>query len=116
MAKAVWSVVLMALASQVMALLVWGHSAYLWVQGIEGLTAAVPLLALGIRYVRNDTRKTRWPPLLPVAGIAASGGIKDLCVAIGAETPTLIVVLLLAAVAWFLCASWIIWRRESPST
>jgi hypothetical protein len=50
--------------------------------------------------------------LLPLAAIAATGAAKDFCVASGADTPAWLVALLLASVAWFLVASWLLWRDE----
>ncbi|HYN07013.1 MAG TPA: hypothetical protein VES67_06460 [Vicinamibacterales bacterium] len=110
-----WAILILALASQVLTLLLAGHAAYLWVQGSQALVAGVALLVVGLRYRRRDPRGSRWPPLLPLAGIALAGGAKDLCVALDAPTPIWLVVLLLGAVASFLWTSWRIWRDESRS-
>jgi hypothetical protein len=50
--------------------------------------------------------------LLPLAAIAATGATKDFWVVTGADTPLWLVALLLASVAWFLIASWLLWRDE----
>ena len=69
------------------------------------------LLAYGLRFRRHDPRVSRWPPLLPLAAIAAAGAPKDFCVASGRETPVWLTALLLASVGWFLVSSWLIWRE-----
>ncbi len=116
MDKVLWTLTVGALLSQALTWMVFGHTAYLWIQGAEALVAAVGLGALGIRYLGRDPRKSRWPPLLPLAAIAATGGVKDFCVALGSSTPAWLVVLLLGAVVWFLGSSWLIWRVEERST
>jgi len=112
---AIWTLVVVALVSQAVALLGFGQRDYLCIQGTEALAASALLLALGVRYRRRDPRRSRWPPLLPLAAIAVAGGTKDLYVALNAPTPTWLIVLLLAAVAWFLGASWAVWRSENDS-
>jgi hypothetical protein len=100
------------IAAQVVALAVWGHTTYLWVQGAEASAATVLFLAFGLRFRRHDLRASRWPPLLPLAAIAATGAAKDFCVASDVDTPAWLAALLLASVVWFLIASWLIWRAE----
>jgi hypothetical protein len=70
------------------------------------------LLAWGLRFRRQDPRVSRWPPLLPLAAIAAAGAPKDFCVASVRETPVWLGALLLASVGWFLVSSWLMWRAE----
>jgi hypothetical protein len=102
--------VVAAVASQVIVLVAWGHVAYLWVQGVEALVGAVFFTAFAIRYRAHDPRPGRWPPLLPLAAIAGSGGVKDLLVALDRPTPVWLVVVLLGSVIWFVISSWLIWR------
>ena len=104
------------IAAQVLALVRGGHAPYLWFQGAEAAVAAVMLLAYGLRFRRHDPRDSRWPPLLPLAAIAAAGAPKDFCVASGRETPVWLAALLLASVGWFLVSSWLIWRAEGRTT
>lgn len=101
-----------ALASQVLALVFWGHSIYLWVQGIEAMIAAVLLAIFAVRFRTRDPRASKWPPLLPSASIAAAGGIKDFYVVTRPETPAWVAVWLLASVGWFVIASLAVWRAE----
>jgi hypothetical protein len=82
------------------------------VQGAEASAAAVLLLVFGLRFRRHDPRASHWPPLLPLAAIAATGAAKDFCVASDADTPAWLAALLLASVVWFLIASWLIGRAE----
>ena len=103
-------VVIAAVASQVIALVVWGHITYLWVQGVEALIAAVAFTAFAIRYRVRDPRPGRWPPLLPLAAIALTGGVKDLLVALDRPTPIWLVALLLGSATWFAISSWFTWR------
>jgi hypothetical protein len=112
LSRFVWVLIAVAIAAQIVALVVWGHTTYLWVQGAAAAVAAVLFLAFGLWFRRHDPRASRWPPLLPLAAIAATGATKDFCVASGADTPTWLVALLLASVAWFLIASWLLWRDE----
>jgi len=110
--RVIWLFIAVGIAAQVLALVLWGHAPYLWVQGAEAAVAAVMLLACGLRFRRHDPRISRWPPLLPLAAIAAAGAPKDFCVASGRETPVWLAALLLASVGWFLVSSWLIWRAE----
>ena len=105
-------IVILALLLQPVALLLWGHVAYLWVQSIEALIAAVLLAIYGIRYWTHDPRGSRWPPLLPLAAIALFGAIKNLYVIARPETPVWAVVCLLASVGWFVVESISVWRAE----
>jgi hypothetical protein len=110
--RVVWSLIAGGIAAQVVALVVSGHTTYLWVQGAEASAATVLLLAFGLQFRRHDPRASRWPPLLPLAAIAATGAAKDFCVASGVDTPAWLAALLLASVVWFLIASWLMWRAE----
>ena len=110
--RVVWSLIAVGIAAQVVALVVSGHTTYLWVQGAEASAAAVLLLSFGLRFRRHDPHASRWPPLLPLAAIAATGAAKDYCVASDVDTPAWLAALLLASVVWFLIASWLIWRAE----
>jgi uncharacterized protein (TIGR04222 family) len=112
MGKAAIGLIVVAVAAQVVVLVGYGHTAYLWVQGGEAAAAVLPLVGYGIAYLRHDPRASRWPPLLPLAAIAGTGAVKDFCVAAGADTPTPVAVLLLASVGWFLVSSWRIWQGE----
>jgi hypothetical protein len=113
--RVVWSLVAVGIAAQVVALVVWGHTTYLWVQGAAASAAAVLLLAFGLRFRRYDPRASRWPPLLPLAAVAATGAAKDFCVASGVDTPAWLAALLLASVVWFLIVSWLMWRAEQQA-
>jgi hypothetical protein len=112
LSRFVWVLIALAIAAQIVALVVWGHTTYLWVQGTAAAVAAVLFLAFGLWFRRHDPRASRWPPLLPLAAIAATGGTKDFWVASGADTPAWLVAGLLASVAWFLIDSWLLWRDE----
>lgn len=102
-----------ALASQVVALVFWGHAIYLWVQGVEAVIAAVLLTIYAVRFRTHDPRASKWPPLLPLAFIAAAGGVKDFYVVTRPETPMWVAVWLLASVGWFVIASFAVWRAET---
>jgi hypothetical protein len=104
--------VVAALASQLIALIIWGHITYLWVQGLEALVAAVAFTVFAVRYRIRDPRPGRWPPLAPIAAIAAAGGAKDLLVALDRPTPVWLVTILLGSVAWFAASSWLIWSAK----
>jgi hypothetical protein len=112
LSRFVWFLITLAIAAQLVALVVWGQTTYLWVQGVAAAVAAVLLLAFGLCFRRHDPRASRWPPLLPLAAIAATGATKDFFVASGADTPAWLVTLLLASVGWFLITSWLLWRSE----
>ena len=108
-------VVVLALVSQALTLLIAGHLAYLWVQGLQAIAASFVLLIVGLRYLRHDPRASRWPPFLPLAAIAMSGGVKDIYVAVGAPTPLWLILILLGAVVWLILESWVILRAEARS-
>lgn len=93
-----------------MTLILWGHITYLWVQGLEALVGAVAFTTFAIRYRTRDPRPSRWPPLPPLAVIAASGGVKDLLVALDRATPGWLVALLVGSTIWFAISSWFTWR------
>ena len=103
---------ILALVLQPVALFLWGHRTYLWVQTVEALIAAVLLTIQGIRYRAHEPRASRWPPLLPLAAIALFGAIKNLYVIGRPETPVWAVVCLLASVGWFVAESIAGWRAE----
>lgn len=107
-----WGIVILALASQVLTLLIAGHAAYLWVQGVQAIATSVGLLIFGLRFLRRDPRASAFPPLLPLAAVAMTGGVKDIYVAVGAATPPWLILVFLVAVGWFFAVSWVIWRRE----
>jgi hypothetical protein len=111
----VWMLVGVALSAQVVALIVWGHSAYLWIQGIEAAFAAVLLVLWRVRFRAHAPRASRWPPLAPLASIAAAGAVKNFCVVTRPKTPVWVTAWFLLSVAWFLIASAFIWRvRARP--
>jgi uncharacterized membrane protein YfcA len=101
-----------AVASLVLSLLLGGFIVYQWVLACEATIASLSLFAAHLHYHRNDTRKSKWPPLLPLSVIGAFGGAKSFYVATGRETPMLVVVILLAAVVWFFVSTCKIWRAE----
>jgi hypothetical protein len=96
--------------SLILSLLLGGFIVYQWVLASEATAASLALFAFSIRYYRRDPRKSKWPPLLPLAVIGASGGAKSFYVATGKDTPLLVIVILLAAVVWFGVSSWKILR------
>ncbi len=91
-------------------LLLGGFVAYQWLLAFEATATSLVLLAFYVRYYRRDTRKSKWPPLLPLGIIGASGAAKSFYVASGKDTPYLVIVVLLAAVIWFAISSWQILR------
>ena len=93
-------------ASLLLSLLLGGFIVYQWVLASEATATSLVLFAFYLRYYRVDTRKSKWPPLLPLAVIGASGGAKSFYVATGKDTPLLVIVVLLAAVLWFILSSW----------
>ncbi len=96
--------------SLVLSLLLGGFIIYQWVLASEATVTSLMLFAFAIRYYRRDTRKSKWPPLLPLAVIGASGGAKSFYVATGKDTPWLVIIMLLAGVVWFAVSSWKIIR------
>ena len=101
--------------SLLLSLLLGGFIVYQWVLAFEATAASLVLLALYFRDYRRNTRKSQWPPLLPLAVIFASGGAKSFYVATGKETPWLVIAILLAAVFWFAVSSWQILRNRRPN-
>ena len=97
--------------SLALSLLLGGFIFYQWVLAFEATAASVALFAFHFRDYHGQTRKSQWPPLLPLAVIFASGGAKSFYVATARETPWLVIAILLAAVVWFAIASWLILRR-----
>lgn len=100
--------------SLLLSLLFGGFIFYQWVLAFEATAASLALLAFYFRDRRRNTRKSQWPPLLPLAVIFASGGAKSFYVATGKETPWLVIIILLAGVVWFAISSWLILRRPQP--
>ena len=100
-------------ASLLLSLIFGSFIVYQWVLAFEATAASLVLLAFAVRYHRRDTRKSKWPPLFPLAVVAAAGGAKSFFVATGAETPLLVIVVLLVGVVWFALASWKILRSGS---
>ncbi len=89
----------------VLSLILGGFIVYQWVLAFEATSASIAILIYYFVNFRNDNRKLKWPPLLPLSIIALSGGAKSFFVATGAETPVLVVVVLLVAVVWFVVLS-----------
>jgi hypothetical protein len=102
--------------SLLLSLLFGGFIVYQWVLASEATVASLVLFSFAIRYLRHDKRKSKWPPLLPLAVIGASGGAKSFYVATGKDTPLLVIVILLAAVLWFAASSWKILRAGQRVT
>ncbi|MCA1558357.1 MAG: hypothetical protein LC731_07455 [Acidobacteria bacterium] len=103
---------LAGVASLLLSLLLGGFIVYQWVLACEATATSMALLVYYVRYYRHDSRKSKWPPLLPLSIIGAAGGAKSFFVATGTDTPILVVVILLIATAWFFISSWKIWRAE----
>lgn len=97
--------------SLALSLLLGGFIFYQWVLAFEATAASLVLFAFSLRGYRHNARPSKWPPLLPLAVIFASGGAKSFYVATGKETPWLVIAILLATVLWFAIASWLILRR-----
>ena len=96
--------------SLLLSLLLGGFIFYQWVLAFEATAASLVLLGSHLRDFRRSTRKSQWPPLLPLALIFASGGAKSFYVATARETPWVVIAVLLA-VFWFGVSSWLILRR-----
>src|SRR6266851_163139 len=64
-------------ASLLLSLLLGGFIVYQWVLASEATATSLVLFAFYLRYYRVDRRKSKWPPLLPLAVIGASGGAKS---------------------------------------
>jgi hypothetical protein len=103
---------LAGVASLLLSLLLGGFIIYQWVLACEATITSLVLFAFYVRYYPLDLRKSKWPPLLPLSIIGASGGAKSFYVATGKDTPLLAIVILLVAVVWFFIASWRIWKAE----
>jgi hypothetical protein len=111
-----WILVGVAVSAQAVALIFWGHAAYLWIQGIEAAFASVLLVLWRVRFRARAPRASRWPPLAPLASIAAAGAVKNFCVVTRPTTPVWVAAWLLLSVAWFLLASvWIWLAQRRPS-
>ncbi len=98
--------------SLLLSLLFGGFIVYQWVLATEATITSLVIFAFVIRYYRRDPRKSKWPPLLPLAIISATGGAKSFYVGTGNDTPLFIIIILLAAVVWFAYASWKILRAR----
>lgn len=112
--KLVPTLMLAGVTSLLLSLLLGGFIVYQWVLACEATVTSLVLLAYYVRYYHHDTRESKWPPLLPLSVIGASGGAKSFYVATGMETPLLVVVILLAAVVWFAVSSWKVWKAGRP--
>ena len=97
-------------ASLLLSLLFGGFIIYQWVLASEAAATSLVLFAFWLRYYRFDQRKCKWPPLLPLAVIGASGGAKSFYVATGKDTPVPVILILLAALVWFILSSWRVLR------
>jgi len=100
--------------SLLLSLLLGGFIFYQWVLAFEATAASLMLLVFYFRDYRGNTRRSQWPPLLPLAVIFASGGAKSFYVATGKDTPWLVIAILLVGVFWFAVSSWLILRRRQP--
>ncbi|HEX5703462.1 MAG TPA: hypothetical protein VFX97_09715 [Pyrinomonadaceae bacterium] len=98
--------------SLLLSLLLGGFIFYQWVLAVEASAASLMLLVFYFRNYHHSTRRSQWPPLLPLALIFASGGAKSFYVATGKETPWLVIGILLAGVFWLALSSWLILRRR----
>jgi hypothetical protein len=100
-------------ASLLLTLLFGGFIAYQWLLACEATAISLVLFVFSVRYYLRDTRKSQWPPLMPLAVIGAAGGAKSFYVATGRETPMFVIVILLVAVVWFVLSSWKILSKRS---
>ena len=114
--KIVPTLMIAGVASLLLSLFLGGFIFYQWVLACEATAASLALFVAYVRYYRHDTRESKWPPLLPLSVIGASGGAKSFYVATGRDTPLLVVIILLVAVAWFFITSWRIWQAERRAT
>jgi hypothetical protein len=103
---------LAAVVSLVLSLLLGGFIFYQWVLACEATAASIALFVYHLVYERHVSRKPTWPPLLPLALIGAAGGAKSFFVATGRDTPLVVIAILLAAVIWFVVASWRIRKAQ----
>lgn len=97
-------------ASLLLSLLLGGFIFYQWILACEATITSLVLFAFYVRFYHRDSRKSKWPPLLPLAMIGASGGAKSFYVATGKDTPLFVVAILLASVVWFFVLSWKMWK------
>lgn len=104
-ARIVPTLMVLGVVSLLLSLLLGGFIVYQWVLAFEVTAASVAMLVYYFLNFRSDKLRSKWPPLLPMAIIGLSGGAKSFFVATGADTPTIVVVILLIAVAWFAVAS-----------
>jgi hypothetical protein len=111
--KIIPTLMVAGVASLLLTLLLGGFVAYQWVLASETTFASLVLFVFAVRYRVNGRRKSKWPPLLPLAVIGASGGAKSFYVATGKDTPPLVIVILVVAVLWFAVSSWKILRRHA---
>ena len=98
--------------SLILSLLLGGFIVYQWVLACEATAASIALFVYYLVYERRVSHKSTWPPLLPLALIGAAGGAKSFFVATGRDTPWLVIAILLAAVIWFVVASWRIRKAQ----
>lgn len=98
--------------SLLLSLLLGGFIVYQWVLACEATAASIALFVYYLRHERHSSHQPSWPPLLPLSLIGAAGGAKSFFVATGRDTPLMVVVILLAAVAWFVVASWKIRKNQ----
>ena len=110
------TLMLAGVASLLLSLLLGGFIVYQWVLASEATVTSLVLFAFYIRYFRGDTRKSKWPPLLPLAVIGGSGAAKSFFVATGKDTPLVVIIILLAGVVWFAVSSWKILRAGRSVT
>jgi hypothetical protein len=92
--------------SLVLSLWLGGFIIYQWVLAWEATVASVALFVFGVRDYLRGTRRSKWPPLLPLAVIGAAGGAKSAYVASDRDTPLLVILVLFAGVLWLAVASW----------
>src|SRR5688572_33452798 len=97
--------------SLVLSLLLGGFIFYQWVLACEATAASIALFVYYLTYERSVSQPT-WPPLLPLALIGAAGGAKSFFVATRRDTPLLVIAILVAAVIWFVVASWRIRKAQ----
>ena len=115
-ARIVPTLIVAGVVSLVLSLLLGGFIVYQWVLAFEATAASLALFVFYLRYYHHDTRKSKWPPLLPLAVIGAAGGAKSFYVATDRDTPLLVIVILLVAVVWFAVLSWRILRMRRRAT
>jgi len=113
-ARVLPTLMMVGVLSLLLSLLLGGFIFYQWVLAFEATAASLMLLVFYFRDYRGNTRRSQWPPLLPLAVIFASGGAKSFYVATGKDTPWLVIAILLVGVFWFAVSSWLILRRRQP--